>query len=276
MMGDRDYRKVIKNSIQSVGRELDYKFDKGDITKIHASEVTGCLRKAFYDRIDEIEADRTSFSDLIGGIQYVTLGDNEAKRRGSQKSILERKASPAFEIGLEIHSKQNWVLHNCVEEAVDAILQGNNPPVQKRSFFFKNQNLFICRKNIPQINKNLSNLKKWNLKSDINAKRVENLKFSRKTMLKAKTMNLNFIFLYIYGINFNYYPVLESIINLLDLPIILTQEIRRADMILSVYSTIVSSKKLRKVAKYKNIVIHSIEEPKISQITKALKIISKI
>ena len=68
MMGDRDYRKVIKNSIQSVGRELDYKFDKGDITKIHSSEVTGCLRRAFYDRTDEIEVDRTSFSDLIGGM----------------------------------------------------------------------------------------------------------------------------------------------------------------------------------------------------------------
>ena len=67
-MGDRDYRKVIKNSIQSVGRELDYKFDKNDITKIHASEVTGCLRRAFYDRTDEIELDRTSFSDLIGGM----------------------------------------------------------------------------------------------------------------------------------------------------------------------------------------------------------------
>ena len=68
MMGDRDFRKVIQNSIESVGRELDYKFDKGDISKIHANEVTGCLRRAFYDRTDEIEVDRTSFSDLIGGM----------------------------------------------------------------------------------------------------------------------------------------------------------------------------------------------------------------
>ena len=67
-MGDRDYRTVIKNSIESVGRELDYKFDKEDLKKIHASEVTGCLRRAFYDRTDEIERDRTSFSDLIGGM----------------------------------------------------------------------------------------------------------------------------------------------------------------------------------------------------------------
>ena len=68
MMGDRDYRSVIQNSVESVGRELEYRFNKEDITKIHASEVTGCLRRAFYDRTDEIEKDRTSFSDLIGGM----------------------------------------------------------------------------------------------------------------------------------------------------------------------------------------------------------------
>ncbi len=67
-MGDRDYRTVIKNSIESVGRELEYRFNKEDISKIHVNEVTGCLRRAFYDRTDEIERDRTSFSDLVGGM----------------------------------------------------------------------------------------------------------------------------------------------------------------------------------------------------------------
>ena len=67
-MGDRDYRSVIKNAVESVGRELEYRFKKDDISKIHASEVTGCLRRAFYVRTDEIERDRTSFSDLIGGM----------------------------------------------------------------------------------------------------------------------------------------------------------------------------------------------------------------
>ena len=67
-MGDRDYRSVIKSAVESVGRELEYRYKKEDISKIHASEVTGCLRRAFYDRTDEIERDRTSFSDLIGGM----------------------------------------------------------------------------------------------------------------------------------------------------------------------------------------------------------------
>ena len=68
MMGDRDYRSVIKSAIESVGRELQYRYKKDDISKIHASEVTGCLRRAFYDRTDEIETDKTSFSDLVGGM----------------------------------------------------------------------------------------------------------------------------------------------------------------------------------------------------------------
>eukprot|EP00967_Tisochrysis_lutea_P158619 scaffold324825_cov638-Tisochrysis_lutea.AAC.2 len=50
-----------------------------------------------------------TLTDLIGGIQYVTLGDEEARRRGSSKSILERKAPPTFEVAVEIHNPKTWV-----------------------------------------------------------------------------------------------------------------------------------------------------------------------
>src|SRR5210317_1563637 len=56
-----------------------------------------------------------SLSDLIGGIQYVTLSDEEAKRRGTQKSILERKAYPAFEIVIEINNPTSWIIHENVK-----------------------------------------------------------------------------------------------------------------------------------------------------------------
>nr|ASK39648.1 hypothetical protein Rhodc_107 [Rhodochaete parvula] len=49
-----------------------------------------------------------TLSDLIGGFQYVTLGDEEAKRRGSQKSILERRTTPVFQIAIEIHERYCW------------------------------------------------------------------------------------------------------------------------------------------------------------------------
>merc|ERR1711912_56053 len=74
-----------------------------------------------------------TITDLIGGIQYVTLGDEEAKRRGSTKSILERKAPPTFEVGVEIHDPKTWVIHENIENSVDLLLRGQNPPLQKRT-----------------------------------------------------------------------------------------------------------------------------------------------
>jgi hypothetical protein len=63
-----------------------------------------------------------TLSDLIGGIQTVTLGDEEARRRHTQKSILERKAPPTFDIVVEIQERDKVIVHPDVAEAVDAIL----------------------------------------------------------------------------------------------------------------------------------------------------------
>jgi lipoprotein-anchoring transpeptidase ErfK/SrfK len=65
-----------------------------------------------------------TLSDLIGGIQTVTLGDEEAKRRGTQKSILERKAPPTFDVMVEIQDWDQVTVHPDVGEAVDASLRG--------------------------------------------------------------------------------------------------------------------------------------------------------
>jgi stage III sporulation protein SpoIIIAA len=63
-----------------------------------------------------------TLSDLIGGIQTVTLGDEEARRRHTQKSILERKAPPTFNIVVEIVDYYKVTVHPDVTEAVDALL----------------------------------------------------------------------------------------------------------------------------------------------------------
>jgi hypothetical protein len=65
-----------------------------------------------------------TLSDLIGGIQSVTLGDEEARRRGTQKSILERKAPPTFDVVVEIVSWQRVAIHADVAATVDAMLRG--------------------------------------------------------------------------------------------------------------------------------------------------------
>jgi stage III sporulation protein SpoIIIAA len=73
-----------------------------------------------------------TLADLIGGIQSVTLGDEEARRRGTQKSILERKAPPTFEVVVEIESWQRVAIHQCVADTVDALLRGFGAPPETR------------------------------------------------------------------------------------------------------------------------------------------------
>ncbi len=65
-----------------------------------------------------------TLADLIGGIQTVTLGDEEARRRGTQKSIQERMAPPTFDIVVEIQDRDRVAIHPEVAEAVDARLRG--------------------------------------------------------------------------------------------------------------------------------------------------------
>jgi stage III sporulation protein SpoIIIAA len=73
-----------------------------------------------------------TLTDLIGGIQSVTLGDEEARRRGTQKSILERKAPPTFDVIVEIQSWQRVAVHENVADTVDAILRGFDQPPEIR------------------------------------------------------------------------------------------------------------------------------------------------
>jgi len=73
-----------------------------------------------------------TLSDLTGGLQSVTLGDEEAKRRGTQKSILERKAPPTFDILIEIQDRDRVAIHPDVGQVVDAILRGQPTPAEIR------------------------------------------------------------------------------------------------------------------------------------------------
>ncbi len=73
-----------------------------------------------------------TLSDLIGGIQTVTLGDEEARRRGTQKSILERKAPPTFDLVVEIQNWDQVAVHDDVATVVDAILRGQAATPQVR------------------------------------------------------------------------------------------------------------------------------------------------
>jgi stage III sporulation protein SpoIIIAA len=75
-----------------------------------------------------------TLSDLIGGIQSVTLSDEEARRRGTQKSVLERKAPPTFDVVVEIQNWSHVAVHENVAEVVDGVLRGQPvmPTVRRR------------------------------------------------------------------------------------------------------------------------------------------------
>ena len=73
-----------------------------------------------------------TLSDLVGGIQSVTLGDDEARRRRTQKTVLERAAEPTFPVAVEMHSRHSWAIHVDVATTVDLLLRGQTPVVQQR------------------------------------------------------------------------------------------------------------------------------------------------
>ena len=70
--------------------------------------------------------------DLVGGIESVTLGDEEARRRRTQKTVLERAAEPTFPLAVEMHSRDRWAVHEDVGRTVDLLLRGQNPRPQQR------------------------------------------------------------------------------------------------------------------------------------------------
>ena len=65
-----------------------------------------------------------TLADLVGGIQSVTLGDEEARRRRTQKTVLERAADPTFPLAVEMHTRHRWLVHRDVARTVDWLLRG--------------------------------------------------------------------------------------------------------------------------------------------------------
>jgi stage III sporulation protein SpoIIIAA len=74
-----------------------------------------------------------TLSDLVGGIEAVTLSDEEARRRGTQKTVLERRAPPTFDVLIEIQTRDRFAVHLDIMDSVDALLRGFPLPPQIRT-----------------------------------------------------------------------------------------------------------------------------------------------
>ncbi len=105
--------------IDEIGTELE-----AAAARTIAERGVQLIGTAHGNNLDNLMLNPT-LSDLIGGIQTVTLGDEEARRRRSQKSVLERKAPPTFDAVIEIQDRERVTVHADVAETVDALLRGD-------------------------------------------------------------------------------------------------------------------------------------------------------
>ena len=66
--GDRDYKQVVRDAIDSIGEDISLKIDTKDINTIYLHEATKCLRRSFYDRMDPLDTAQTQFNKVLGGL----------------------------------------------------------------------------------------------------------------------------------------------------------------------------------------------------------------
>jgi stage III sporulation protein SpoIIIAA len=205
-------------------------------------------------------------ADLIGGIQYVTLSDDEAKRRGTQKSILERKAYPAFEIIIEINQQNCWTIHEDVKTSVDLFLRDSFTMGQIRQFSltekikvkskrFQNYQYSLAKPGTTSNSAFAVSTKNW-----ISVNQAKDEKF-----LKLKSKKL---VIYPYSLSSN---LLKEVLLKMGLKFVLTNEIRKASLIIGLKKHLKQNFKLITLAKQKNIPIYTVNQVNFYQVSKLIQ-----
>lgn len=205
-------------------------------------------------------------ADLIGGIQYVTLSDDEAKRRGTQKSILERKAYPAFEIIIEINHQNSWTIHEDVKNSVDLLLRGNFTIGQTRQFSLA-EKIKVKSKRIQiyqnSLLKTRNNLNDSFLPTNSNWITINAIRDKKSLKLKSKKLVI-----YPYSLSNN---LLKEVLLKMGFKFVLTNEIRKASLIIGLKKHVKQNFKLTSLAKQKNIPIYSLNQVSFYQISKLIQ-----
>jgi len=135
MMGDRDYRELIKNAVSAIGKDLEIQIDPKDIKTIHLHEVVRCLRRSFYDRTEPKEYQRTGFNELLSGLlQKMHYGSKpgdfdieDLKLRGQPDMIVDDAvliSRPASQVPETPHASDILYLNACmwIFNKVDGII----------------------------------------------------------------------------------------------------------------------------------------------------------
>ncbi|MGB8699976.1 MAG: R3H domain-containing nucleic acid-binding protein, partial [Thermosynechococcaceae cyanobacterium] len=247
------------------------------------------------NRIDNLMKNPT-LSDLVGGIQSVTLGDDEARRRGTQKSILERKAPPTFEIAIEMLERQRWTIHEDVATTVDALLRGRVPTPQERAITDTGEVQITQAKTTPDPSPDLDVLRMaksgWGGAGQMRPLPLSTVSLDTlepdirdfQTLLDESFRQQEFsetverkpgpngedlpLHVYPYAVSRSQ---LEQVIQTLKLPIVLTKDIDHADVVFALRSHVKSHAKLKQVARIKQVPIVGIKSNSIPQIARGLR-----
>lgn len=279
--------------IDEIGTELE-----ADAARTIAERGVQLVGTAHGNYLENLIKNPT-LSDLIGGIQSVTLGDDEARRRGTQKTVLERKAAPTFQIAVEMWERQKWVVHEEVAQTVDYLLRGKPSIPQLRQVNDAGEVSITRDPNIstsPQLNPSTTKMDSLPLDKPMglraqgkmiplplnNAGRGSGNDFDQmlanswfqqeQDSEKVRTPGPNGedfpIYLYPYGIGKNQ---LEQVIDILRMPITLTKDLDNADAVMAIQSQVKNHSKLVQLAKQRQVPIYSIKSNTIPHITRTLK-----
>jgi stage III sporulation protein SpoIIIAA len=223
-----------------------------------------------------------TLSDLLGGIQAVTLSDDEARRRGTQKSVLERKAVPTFQIAIEINQKNCWIIHEKVDESVDMLLHGQQPNLQFRFLgidgkinidytHIANSSVSFFKKSY-QFSNSLVELAPISQRNSFTTAQEKSqlLKQANQNSDVKSAQDTKNIPLYIYSFSLSNHK-LEKLCKSFGINIILTKEIDQADIIVASKACLKQNNKLRQLAKNHKIPIYAINSNTVGQITKTLR-----
>jgi len=112
--------------IDEIGRELE-----AQAARTIAERGVQLIGTAHGKTLENLLLNPT-LSDLVGGIEAVTLSDEEARRRGTQKTVLERRAPPTFDVLVEIQTRDQFAIHADITESVDTFLRGFPQPAELR------------------------------------------------------------------------------------------------------------------------------------------------
>lgn len=172
-----------------------------------------------------------TLSDLVGGIESVTLSDEEARRRGTQKTVLERRAAPTFDVLIEIQDRERLAVHHDVSAAVDAMLRGR-PLAPELRYRDESGEIKIEALPVPSTGRGQAGYRRQTALPSRPSGSEETLPFS-PTPPRMPGSPLETVRIYAYGVARNR---LRQAAKRLRVPVILVNDLGEADVLVTLRS----------------------------------------